>query len=296
MSISPGDDDSRAPALAFVRVAVVSIAVIALLAIVAVASGTRGPGRGDGSSGELPRLFIDYVATLAVLVALLGVVIALVVVAFNRDAKTPRKSSQLRKATMLLIFTAGLSLAALLSAEFLRGWKNGAPGGRAPLAPQGIPKGADAREQDRYTPQFRWLPFAVVGGMVLVVGGAALAPAVRRRRAETGADAAAALSQVVDEALDDLWNERDPRRAVIAAYARMERVLGAHGFPRRSFEAPLEYLSRILLELDVRASSISALTELFERAKFSAHDIDRSMKEEAIAALVSIRDDLQAPS
>ncbi|MBA3365767.1 MAG: DUF4129 domain-containing protein, partial [Actinobacteria bacterium] len=238
--------------------------------------------------------FIDYVATLAVLVALLGVVVAVVVVVFNRGARTRRKSSQLRKAAMLLVFTAGLSLAALLSAEFLRGWRNGASGDRVPLVLPAIGKGADAREQERYTPQFRWLPFAVVGGMVLVVGGAALAPAVRRRRAETGADAAAALSRVVDEALDDLWNESDPRRAVIAAYARMERVLGAHGFPRRSFEAPLEYLSRILLDLDVRASSVLALTELFERAKFSPHDIDRSMKEEAIAALVSIRDELRA--
>lgn len=296
MSIPPPDHGTRATGAAFARVTVVSIGLVALLAIVAVASGTRGPGRGDGSSGELPTLFIDYVATLAVLVALLGVVISVVVVVFNRSSRTARKTSQLRKAMMLLVFTAGLSLAALVSAEFLRGLRNGASEGRAPLVPPAIGKGADAREQERYTPQFRWLPFAVVGGMVLVVGGAALAPAVRRRRAETGADAAAALARVVDEALDDLWNERDPRRAVIAAYARMERVLGAHGSPRRSFEAPLEYLSRILLELDVRASSILALTELFERAKFSPHDIDRSMKEEAIVALMSIRDDLRAPS
>jgi hypothetical protein len=36
------------------------------------------------------------------------------------------------------------------------------------------------------------------------------------------------------------------------------------------------------------------LTDLFERAKFSTHEIDEPMKERAIAALISVRDDLQA--
>ena len=40
------------------------------------------------------------------------------------------------------------------------------------------------------------------------------------------------LAAAVDESLDDLRAEPDPRRAVIAAYARLERVLAAHGLPR----------------------------------------------------------------
>ena len=55
----------------------------------------------------------------------------------------------------------------------------------------------------------------------------------------------------VDESLDDLRAEPDPRRAVIAAYARLERVLAAHGLPRKPAEAPLEYLGRMLAELSV---------------------------------------------
>ena len=35
------------------------------------------------------------------------------------------------------------------------------------------------------------------------------------------------------------------------------------------------------------------MTDLFERAKFSTHEIDESMRERAISALASVRDDLQ---
>jgi hypothetical protein len=44
----------------------------------------------------------------------------------------------------------------------------------------------------------------------------------------------------------------------------------------------------------VRAPAVKDLTELFERAKFSTHEIDQPMKERAIAALVSVREDLEA--
>ena len=98
----------------------------------------------------------------------------------------------------------------------------------------------------------------------------------------------------MDESLDDLRAEPDPRRAVIAAYARLERVLASHGLPRKRSEAPLEYLSRMLGELAVSASAARRLTDLFERAKFSQHAVGPEMKNEAIGALETVRDDLAA--
>jgi hypothetical protein len=94
-------------------------------------------------------------------------------------------------------------------------------------------------------------------------------------------------------AIDDLENEPDARRAVIAAYARMENVLARNGLKRRPSETPVEYLRRILLGLTSRGDSVSRLTSLFEQAKFSRHEIDVSMKLDAIGALREIRDDLQ---
>jgi len=102
------------------------------------------------------------------------------------------------------------------------------------------------------------------------------------------------LAAAVDESLDDLRAEPDPRRAVIAAYARLERVLAAHRLPRRPAEAPLEYLARMLDDLSVSPDAARRLTDLFERAKFSQHAVGTEMKEDAISALETVRDDLLA--
>jgi hypothetical protein len=137
--------------------------------------------------------------------------------------------------------------------------------------------------------------FAAVVGAGLVLLAVVL---LRRRREEPEEEMPETVEQelttVVSDAIDDLRREADSRKAVIAAYARMERVLGQHGQPRQPSEAPFEYLARILLRLRVRPGAVRDLTELFERAKFSTHDIDQPMKERAIAALISVRDDLQA--
>jgi Domain of unknown function (DUF4129) len=147
--------------------------------------------------------------------------------------------------------------------------------------------------------EFRW-PLA--GGLlaVIVVAGVAVVIVSRRREAEVEFEplsatdrAAAELASIVEGTLDDLRREADPRRAVIAAYAQMESALARHGLPRERSEAPFEYLARMLRELRVRAASALALTELFERARFSDHVIDAAMKNEAIDALVAVRDDLR---
>ena len=103
-----------------------------------------------------------------------------------------------------------------------------------------------------------------------------------------------ALADVLDETLDDLRAETDPRRAVIAAYARMERALAAYGLPRSPAEAPDEYLQRIFADLEVSGRAASRLTALFTWAKFSGHDVAPEMKQEAIEALEAVREELRA--
>ena len=61
-------------------------------------------------------------------------------------------------------------------------------------------------------------------------------------------------------------------------------------------EAPLEYVARALRDLEVGERSVRRLTDLFERAKFSTHEIDESMRTEAIAALGRVRDELRSAS
>jgi hypothetical protein len=104
------------------------------------------------------------------------------------------------------------------------------------------------------------------------------------------------VSHAVDLGLNDARAERDPRKAVIAAYATMERILAEEGLPRRRTEAPLEYMSRIFAELGVSKEAISTLTDLFEVARFSHHPVGTTMKERAIASLETLRRDLRLAS
>ncbi len=104
------------------------------------------------------------------------------------------------------------------------------------------------------------------------------------------------LAASIDDAIEDLEAEPDARRAVIAAYARMETVLGRNGFQRVPSETAIEYLRRILLDLTSNSDAVTHLTALFERAKFSRREIDAAMKGEAIAALREIRGSLTAAS
>jgi hypothetical protein len=72
----------------------------------------------------------------------------------------------------------------------------------------------------------------------------------------------------------------------------MEDVLALNGLPRRAPEAPREYLDRALTRMNVSQRSLVSLTNLFELAKFSPHEIHEGNREEAIRALADVRDEL----
>jgi Domain of unknown function (DUF4129) len=123
------------------------------------------------------------------------------------------------------------------------------------------------------------------------------APAVAPRRARPQAESEEMVRRfysLIDDTLDDLRAEPDPRRAVIAAYARMEGGLGALGVERMLSETPFEYLARVLEKLSVSDEAARQLTELFERAKFGAGPVDATMKEQAVSALETIREEAKA--
>jgi hypothetical protein len=115
--------------------------------------------------------------------------------------------------------------------------------------------------------------------------------AVRRRRRRPSL--AETLSDALDDTLDDVAHEPDPRRAIILAYARMEAALDRSGCSRHEAEAPLEYLARVLGELEVAPAPVATLTHLFEHAKFSNRPVDDAMKQRALVALEDVRRELR---
>jgi hypothetical protein len=278
------------------RLALVAAALVALLAIVALASRS-----GFGHSHAAPTSSYASYAFTAFLI-LFALMIPVAVYAFlvqMREADVAQRRSFSKRvihnlATVLVLGVIGAVIVYVRThnghlfgihiTPFQRGGQAGTSG--------------SGSARSSFEPSFEW-PVVWAAAAILVVVAVTLF--VRRRRRPKGLEALPAEAEVseqlaisISDAIDDLEAEPDARRAVIAAYARMESTLARNGLRRRPSETPVEYLRRILLGLTARADAVVRLTDLFELAKFSRHDIDASMKLEAIGALREIRDDLRA--
>jgi hypothetical protein len=276
---------------AFLAVAGVS----ALVALVAVASRGNAPRLGeDAPVGRPPALIADYLATLALLIVPLGAVLFVWGMLQKRMAPARKGGVKRSPLTSLVLFVALVGFAFWAVAHLSRN-ENGP---RLPTVPTQTAPGA-GKGKDNQGPgeaQFSWLAALTLGSIALAFAVTFLIAARHRRRGLPPGLSQQLVAEVLEESLDDLRAEPDPRRAVIRTYARMERTFGAHGVPRRPFEAPLEYLERLLGVVEPSAHSVRRLTQLFERARFSEHEVDLQMRDEAIDALIALREELAAPA
>jgi Domain of unknown function (DUF4129) len=297
----------RAPA------ALLALAAAALLALVAVGA-ARGP---LGSGAGRPSFPSDLVATLVLLLLVAGaatLVLAVVVLGPDRRMLPPRRQ---RNGILAALLPLAFLLAVWLFHEPL-GQLGERLRGRPPVST--LP--ALEAPEPAVTPAPPGpLPLLVAGlavvAMAAIVAAGLLADRRRRGPPRTPAER---LVELLDDTLDDIEQDPDPRRAVIAAWARMERGLAAAGLPRTPAEAPFEYVARVLAAVadspghpvggvagggaprvggvprtpPVRPASVHRLTDLFERAKFSHHTIDQAMRQQAVAALRAVRADLAA--
>jgi len=267
--------------------------VLALVAIVSVAA--RGSTSSGSTASNAPGdTLLDTIFSLLLLLAVAWVAISVFSVVRWREHEfsAPKRRNDIRAIATLLAF--GFALALYVRE---RGWHLAFTPQQTPLdrsdGGAGVP-GFDAGPDPGYRFQFAWLP--VVAALALAALAVAALVIANRRANPSSAQAGLAeeLALTLDLSLDDLRAETDPRRAVIAAYARLERVLAAHGEPRQDADTPEEHLARVLEHLDVDRRAVRRLVDLFVQAKFSQHDVDAGMKDEAIGALEQVRDELRA--
>ena len=280
-----------------VRAGAFVLGIVGLLVLVAMAARGGHPTTGGRvSSRPIPNTVQDSLVTLLAIAYVL--VLAAIVIGFFRYRHRWKEKPSNWLANFLLVTV--LMLVATVIGYYGMTHSNlrhrVAKAQSQQSGPGSGNSGARRRPQTVPTREanFQW-PVALAVGGLLLLGGVLIYVRGRRPPAGAGEDESleAAIAATVETTIDDLRRERDARRAVIAAYAQMERTLGAHGLRRNPADAPAEYLGRILRGLHVRDSAVRMLTELFEYAKFSPHDIDDTMKEKAIGALLAIRDDLQ---
>jgi Domain of unknown function (DUF4129) len=279
-----------------IKAVLAAVVLGGLLAVVALAARGRHPGgHATLRQREVPTWLENDLLTLLLVVYALGtiVLIAAFILVRKNWEEPPSQRRLLRDLVMAVIVLGAL---VVMAQHRLSAHGKGVKHHPRSTAVTGTGQNhtvtsstASGRRAD-----IDWVLAGSVGAALLVTAFVLFG---RRRRtaAEDGESVEEELAAVVSDAIDDLRNETDPRRAVIAAYARMERVLAQYGFARHPSEAPYEYLGRVLTRLRVRGGAVEELTELFERAKFSTHEIDRTMKDRAIAALLTVREDLQAP-
>ena len=277
------------------RAALILVALVGLLGLVAI--GSAGHTRVDLGGRRSSYLVVDTVVSLVLVMLVLGVIVAAYVVISQREYLAAQRFTK-RKRRPLIAVGLTLVLVLVLLLLSLRGVLHVHARQRPPSPASPAATGGSTRPTaNAYKPRFATTPVLLVLGFTASVALAAYL-AHRARRRDVGppddeASLALTLADVLGDTLDDLRAEPDPRRAVIAAYARLERTLGAFGLPRRAAEAPDEYLHRIFVDLEVNSRFARRLTQLFARAKFSQHSVDQAMKGEAIQLLETIRTGLR---
>jgi hypothetical protein len=171
---------------------------------------------------------------------------------------------------------------------------NAAHGG--PAAAQGLPEWVGAAA-------LVLLAVVAVVVVALVIWGILRDQAKRRarrgrREAVTGRHGARTAEELVaalDAGLEELSDtDRDPRRAVIACWVRLEQAAAAAGTPRHPGDSPTDLVGRLLREQRVDEQALAALLAVYREARYATHTVDDRMRRQAISALGRLRADLGA--
>jgi hypothetical protein len=140
-------------------------------------------------------------------------------------------------------------------------------------------------------------PWPLIAGMLialaLLVALTAWSRHARRHPARPpGAQARLALGESLAAGRAALGGPRDPRAAIIACYAAMERGFAAAGSVPAAADTPAEVLARATGAGLVRSGSAVRMAGLFRRARYSSEPMTSADSAAAAAALDQMQADL----
>lgn len=170
---------------------------------------------------------------------------------------------------------------------------------RKPRAPASIrPPGATAgRSLGHVTAPAPGSIWPLITGMVIAILVVLTLAVLSRRRRRAGAsrrskNPQAPLLDSLAAGSDALRAGGEPRAAIIACYAAMERGFAAAGSAPAAADTPAEVLVRATGAGLVRAGPAETLTGLFRRARYSTHPMTSTDSRVAADALTAMRADL----
>jgi len=190
----------------------------------------------------------------------------------------------------------------------------------APLPDQGRAPEHDTAPVPRHHPQddsgdmLGILLASTIPMLVLIVVGTLIMSRRRRRAAPQGAlpddndgdDAefpaaprrSESLARAAERGLAEIADlNREPREAIIACYAAMERELAnVPGAVPQDFDTATEVLARAVEHHALHADNAVQLVNLFAEARFSSHEMNERHRELAVGALRVVLDELGSRS
>jgi hypothetical protein len=294
------------------------VALIVLLVLVAAALRGYLPAR-ERTPHQEPT---EHPASLVFVIALLSVSLAIVaisVIARLRDPRavapgasglSERLSSGERPSWRVLVIGLGVLLAWLLIVLLLARLVTPHGIGQPAYAP---PSGSPAPGNNPATPtpppqrgphntggdMIGYLTASTVTLLLLLIAATVIAARKQRRipppaittdyLVESPAPAVGSetLVRAAEQGLAEIGNlSREPREAIIACYAAMEREL-AHvpeAIPQ-DFDTPTEVLARAVEHHALHADNAAELVNLFEEARFSPHVMNEGHREIAVHVL-----------
>ena len=163
--------------------------------------------------------------------------------------------------------------------------------GAQPSAPAPAARNVPGKPADSVNLGWLLIPVAVTFAILTPA-----AVAIRRRRVKRDeamhAGETSAFGRAVRASIAALESERDPRTAILRAYARMEQAFRDVEIVRAADETASEFLARTMRRLPVSAGAAEALTERFEEVRFSTHLITEADREQALDSLHRVEHEL----
>jgi len=101
------------------------------------------------------------------------------------------------------------------------------------------------------------------------------------------------ISSTVDEAIKNLYKGKDVHSTVIRCYQNMCYILEKQGISNDACITPRELQLKTIEELDIQEETISNLTKLFEKGRYSVHKMDDGDRKKAIINLRQLKKEIQ---
>ena len=209
---------------------------VALIAAVGLASRAHTPAGGGHTRTISEDVLLEYLLLLFVALAVVVLPVAIYMFVTGREEERPTLPARKNWMKALFFSMIVVSVVAVFLLRYLHNHHGAHDNPVSQLA--GLARHSTGTAG---AVRFDWGPVIVVGILAVVALVAAAWFVLERRRVDQRIELPAVeLALALERTIADLRAEPDPRKAVIAAYAQMERALAEAGLPRTPAEAPRE--------------------------------------------------------